>query len=69
MEASVDDLHPGVTKRGGDDFGAAVMPVETGLGDEDSDGAWHPLNLGGGTGVGNYRDGMIAVQFATDSMR
>ncbi len=38
VQAGVDDLHPGVAQRGGDDLGAAVVAVETGLGDENSDG-------------------------------
>jgi hypothetical protein len=31
----VDDFHAGVTQRAGDDLGAAVVPVETGFGDDD----------------------------------
>ena len=32
-EASVDDLHTGVAEGAGDDFSAAVVPIEAGLGD------------------------------------
>jgi hypothetical protein len=35
-EAGVDDLHPGVAQRARDDLGAAVVPVETRLRNDDS---------------------------------
>jgi hypothetical protein len=35
-KAGVDDLHAGVAQRGGDDFRAAIMAIEAGLGDEDA---------------------------------
>ena len=37
-EAGVDNLHACVTESSGDDLGAAVVAVKTGLGDEDADG-------------------------------
>ncbi len=37
VEAGVDHLHAGVAQRAGDDLGAAVVPVEAGLGDDDAD--------------------------------
>ncbi len=37
-DPGVDDLEPGVTQRAGDDLGAAVMAVKTGLRDEHSSG-------------------------------
>ena len=36
-QAGVDDLHAGVAQRAGDHLGAAVVAVEAGLGDDDSD--------------------------------
>ena len=36
VEARVDDLHPGVSQRPGDDLDAAVVAVEAGFGDEDA---------------------------------
>ena len=36
-EPGVDDFHAGVTQGARDDLRAAVVPVETGLGDDDSD--------------------------------
>jgi hypothetical protein len=36
-EAGVDHFHPGVAQRAGDDFGAPIVAVEAGLGDNDSD--------------------------------
>ena len=39
VQAGVDDLHAGVAQRAGDDLGAAVVPVEAGLGDDDADAA------------------------------
>ena len=39
VQAGVDDLHPGVPQHPGHHLGAAVMPVEAGLGDDDPDGA------------------------------
>jgi hypothetical protein len=33
-QAGVDHLEAGITKRSSDDFCAAIVPVETGLGDE-----------------------------------
>ena len=43
VQTRVDDLHPGVAQRAGDDLRAAVVTVEAGLGDDDAD-----LALGGG---------------------
>ena len=43
MEARVDHLHAGVTQGAGDDLGAAVVSVETGLGDDD---AYLPIHVG-----------------------
>ena len=40
-QARVDDFHPRVPQRPGDDLGAAVVAVEAGLGDQDADGARH----------------------------
>src|SRR5262249_39154274 len=34
MQAGVNDFHAGVTERGGDDFGTAVVAVESGLGNQ-----------------------------------
>ena len=34
VQAGVDDLHAGVAQRPGDHLGAAVVPVEAGLGDD-----------------------------------
>jgi hypothetical protein len=42
-QAGVDDFHAGVAKRARDDFGAAVVSVQTGLGNDDSEFT-HPLN-------------------------
>lgn len=39
VEAGVDDFHPGVAESGGDDLGTAVVTIETGLGDEHTNGA------------------------------
>ena len=36
-QAGVDDLHAGVAQGAGDDLGAAVVAVEAGLGDQDTD--------------------------------
>src|SRR5688500_7163483 len=36
MQAGVNDLHPGVPERGGDYFRASIVPVQSGLGDDDS---------------------------------
>ena len=48
VQARVDDLHTGVAQRPGDDLRAAVVTVESGLGDDDADlpicldfGHWH----------------------------
>ena len=41
MKAGVDHLHPGVAKRACDDLGAAVMAVETGFCDHDSNLSCH----------------------------
>ena len=38
VQAGVDDLHAGVAQGPGHDLGAAVVPVEAGLGDDDADG-------------------------------
>ena len=35
-QAGVDDLHAGVAEGAGDDFGAAVVAIEAGLGDENA---------------------------------
>ena len=43
MEARVDHLHARVTKRAGDDLGAAVVAVEAGLRDNH---AYLPLHMG-----------------------
>jgi len=41
-EAGVDDFHAGIAEGAGDDFGAAVVAIEAGLGDQDSDFLfWH----------------------------
>ena len=37
VQAGVDDLHARVAQRAGDDLGAAVVTVEPGLGDDDSE--------------------------------
>ena len=37
VQAGVDHLHAGVAQRAGDDLGAAVVPVEAGLGHDDAD--------------------------------
>ena len=39
VQPGVDDLDAGVTQRSRDDLGAAVVPVEAGLGDHDADRA------------------------------
>ena len=45
-EAGVDDFHSGVAEGAGDYFCAAVVAVEAGLGDQDSDFLfWHSLRL------------------------
>ena len=41
VQAGVDDLHAGVAERARDDLRAAVVPVEPGLRDDDSDLACH----------------------------
>ena len=41
VEAGVDDLEPGVPEGPGDDLGAAVVPVQAGLGDYHSIRALH----------------------------
>ncbi len=43
VEAGVDDLEAGVPQGPGDDLGAAVVPVEPGLGDDDSVRPLHEL--------------------------
>ena len=43
-QAGVDDLHAGVAQGARDDLGAAVVAIEAGLGDQDTDfvfGIWH----------------------------
>src|SRR5688572_24858635 len=37
VQPGVDHLHAGVTQGAGDDLGAAVVPVEPGLGDDNAD--------------------------------
>ena len=45
-QAGVDDLHAGVAQRARDHLGAAVVPVEPGLGDDDSDlDSWSRVGL------------------------
>jgi len=54
-EAGVDDLHAGVAEGSGDDFGAAVVAVEAGFGDQDTDwrGRRHRVvSIAGGEGMG-----------------
>jgi len=54
-EAGVDDLHAGVAEGSGDDFGAAVVAVEAGFGDQDTDwrGRRHRVvSIAGGEGDG-----------------
>ena len=41
VEAGVDHLHARVAQRPGDDLGAAVVAIEAGLGDDDTDGPTH----------------------------
>ena len=41
VQAGVDDLEAGVAQGPGDDLGAPVVAVETGLGDDDSIAALH----------------------------
>ena len=41
VQAGVDDLHAGVPQGAGDDLGAAVVPVQAGLGDDDPDPRAH----------------------------
>ena len=41
VEPGVDDLEPGVAQRPGDHLGAAVVPVEPGLGHDHSIGSFH----------------------------
>jgi hypothetical protein len=36
-QAGVNHFHAGVSQRAGDDFRAAVVPIEAGLGDDDPD--------------------------------
>ena len=48
VQAGVDDFHAGVTQRGGDDLGAAVVAIEAGLGDEHADGTHEEQVLGTG---------------------
>ena len=50
VQPSVDDLHAGVAEAAGDDLGAAVVAVESDLGDQHSDGS-----LGGWRGLGHRR--------------
>src|SRR5216684_3319207 len=59
-EAGVNDFHAGVAQGAGNYFGAAVVAVETGLGDEDADvGVRHRVHLitegAGSTGVHTAR--------------
>ena len=49
VQAGVDHLHAGVAQGAGDDLGAAVVPVEAGLGDDDAD-------LAGGCGLHQRRE-------------
>ncbi len=42
-DAGVDDFEAGVTQGAGDDFGPAVMAVETGFGDKNADFAFHVI--------------------------
>ena len=57
VQPGVDDLHAGVAQRAGDDLGAAVVTVQTGLGDDDADaaGAGHVASQRASSGsVGEY---------------
>jgi hypothetical protein len=41
VQAGVDDLESGVPKGAGDDLGTTIMPVQAGLGHDDSVRAFH----------------------------
>ena len=41
VQPRVDDLHASVAQRASDDLGSSIVPVETGLGDDDSHTAFH----------------------------
>src|SRR5207302_8638837 len=41
MHTGVNDFHPGIAQRPCHDFRAAIVPVETGLCDDDADGPFH----------------------------
>ena len=45
VQAGVDDLHPGIAKRPGDDFGSAIVAIESRLRNDHADPACHPLRL------------------------
>ena len=45
VQAGVDDLHAGVAQRARHDLGAAVVPVEAGLGDDHPDAFVHDAQL------------------------
>src|SRR5262245_30514045 len=47
-KAGIDDFHPGIAQRPGDDLGAAIMTIETGLGNDDAEFA-HQM-----TGTSSY---------------
>ena len=50
VQPGVDDFHAGVAQRGGDDFRAAVVAVEAGFGDKNTNG----------TPVAAARPGLVA---------
>src|SRR5579884_2305561 len=67
VKPRVDHLHPRVAKRAGDDLGAAVVPVEAGLGYDDAD----LLVSAGGHRDANYRSTMclwaLAVRWTNEA--
>ena len=54
VQTGVDDLEAGVAERSRDDFGAAVVPIQTGLGDDDSVRAIHEVLI-----LGNKREPLL----------
>jgi hypothetical protein len=61
VQARVDHFHPGISQRSGDDFGAAVVAVEAGLGDEDSDWSHMDVKVSGDGALAAMRADTLVV--------